>query len=137
MKAIHIISFLALIFLVGCQSPGFDEDILDKFYLGEEGKLTVYYFYGYSCPVCAQQSPFLDRLEEDFDVEIIKFEVYNRRDHQELFRAVANEFGIEATGVPTTFIGDKYFVGFNERVGDRIVEEVENCLENSCDERLK
>jgi thiol-disulfide isomerase/thioredoxin len=135
-----IILIMALFFIIGCgveEVETNNKNLLQDTYLGDEDKLTIYYFWGDTCPVCALQAPFLDELEENFDVQILRFEIYNNRSNQELFKEVANVFNIEPSGVPTTFIADEVFVGFNERIENQILSIVESCQENMCEEKLK
>ena len=139
MKKLLCVLLSMLFLLVGCSQQPIDNPIISfsDVYLGSEEKLTIYYFWGDGCPICAQQAPFLNMLESSYDVEILRFEVYNNKFNQDLFRFVGSKFGIVPTGVPTTFIADKHFVGFSPRIERLIIELVEDCLTNECEEILK
>ncbi len=95
----------------------------------ENEDVRIYYFWGDGCPICAQQKPFMDKLEEEYEVDILKFEVYNDRLNQRLFQNVAAEYEVQASGVPMTFIGEESWVGFNDRIESQIESKVEECLE--------
>lgn len=80
----------------------------------ENKTVCIYFFYGETCPHCAQEKPFLSRLEEKYSLEVHSFEVYFNKENQKLFENIAKAYGTTASGVPTTFIGEKVFVGYTE-----------------------
>jgi cytochrome c biogenesis protein CcdA len=95
--------------------------------------VPVYYFWGDGCPVCARQDIFLRDLKERFpEVEVRSFEVWFDADNQVLFRAMASAYGTEARAVPTTFVSDNVWVGFNAAIGEDIIRRVEFCREFDC-----
>ena len=95
--------------------------------------VPVYYFWGDGCPVCARQDIFLRELKERFpEVEVRSFEVWFDADNQALFRAMASAYGTEARAVPTTFVSDNVWVGFNAAIGEDIIQRVEFCREFDC-----
>ncbi len=95
--------------------------------------VPVYYFWGDGCPVCARQDVFLRDLEARFpEVEVRSFEVWFDADNQALFRAMASAYGTEARAVPTTFVSDNIWVGFNAAIGEDIIQRVEFCREFDC-----
>ncbi len=104
-------------------------------------KLTVYFFWGDGCPHCAKEKPFLDSLEEKYpELEVKSFETWYNQENAELFQEVAKAYGIQARGVPTTFIGEEHWVGFSSSMEPEIEEYVKNCIENGCEnpsEKLK
>ena len=101
-------------------------------------KTTIYFFYGETCPYCAKEKPFLEELDEKHEgLEVKMYEVYNSRENQRMYQNVAEKYEVDARGVPATFIGDRYFRGYNERVGQNIESKVEECLENTCKSPLE
>lgn len=78
------------------------------------GSVTIHYFWGDGCPHCAALKPFLEKLAERPGVELARYEVWYDKDNRELFVSVADAFGIEASGVPAVFIGDKVWIGETE-----------------------
>lgn len=99
----------------------------------EEKELQVYFFYGETCPHCAKEEAFLDRMEDKYpQLKLHRFEVYNNETNRELFQKVAEEFGTSVQGVPTLFIEDcEPVVGFNsEETTGRIIEDmITGCLD--------
>ncbi|MHB1319520.1 MAG: thioredoxin family protein [Anaerolineae bacterium] len=87
----------------------------------EEGSIPIYFFWGDGCPHCAEEEPFLDDLAVRYPGVVIEdFEVWYDNGNRELFTAMASAFGTEPGGVPTTFIGDRYWVGFSDAIGAEI-----------------
>jgi cytochrome c biogenesis protein CcdA/glutaredoxin len=90
----------------------------------ERIELTV--FYGAGCPYCAQELEFLDELQDrQPSLEVSAYEVWNDEENRDRFRSMAAEAGIEASAVPTTFLADRYWVGFDATVMDQIERTVE------------
>ncbi|GAP12509.1 glutaredoxin [Longilinea arvoryzae] len=78
-------------------------------------------FWGDGCPHCAQAKPFLEGLKAKYPSLTLDFyEVWYNEDNAKMMQQMAQEHGFEATGVPTIFIGDKYWVGFSDEIGQEI-----------------
>ena len=95
---------------------------------GEE-KMDIYFFYGEGCPHCAEEEPFLDKLEIKYpQIDINRYEVWNDKDNLRLMQQMAFEHGVEANGVPVTIVGDDVFVGFGseETTGKKIEAAISN-----------
>lgn len=97
-------------------------------------KVTIYFFWGDGCPHCAAEKPFLESLEKKYQdkIEIKMFETWKNQKNVEFFNEVANAYGIQVQGVPTTFIGDKNWVGYADYMGQEIEDYVQYCIENKC-----
>jgi len=98
--------------------------------------IVVYFFWGDGCPHCAEQKPFLDSLKQKYPLlEVKMFETWYNGENAELFQQMAESFGTSVQGVPTTFIGNKYWVGFADYMKPEIEDYIEYCLENGCTNR--
>ena len=98
-------------------------------------KVEIYFFWGQGCPHCAAEKPFLEKLKQKYPrLEIKEFEVYYNRENQELFDRVAKAYGTSAGGVPMTFIGKDFVLGFGteETTGKQIEDLIKNCLAIGC-----
>jgi len=107
---------------------------LKKEILAKE-KLEIYFFWGQGCPHCAKEKPFLEELKQKYpQLEVKEFEVYYSQENQELFQRVAQAYKTQAQGVPTTFIGKDFVVGFGtkETTGKEIEGLIQNCLQTQC-----
>ncbi|MEM5871320.1 MAG: glutaredoxin domain-containing protein [Candidatus Aenigmatarchaeota archaeon] len=96
-------------------------------------KVVIYFFYGEGCPHCAKEKQFLENLKANYtEVEIKTFETWYNEENAKLFVKMAEAYETKAQGVPTTFIGDKYWVGYADYIGTQIENYVKYCIENEC-----
>lgn len=87
--------------------------------------ITIYFFRGEGCPHCADEEVFLEDLIARYpNVKVMDYETWYDADNQALFNQIADAYGFKPQGVPTTFIGDQYVVGFN----DNIAAQIENAV---------
>jgi entry exclusion lipoprotein TrbK len=95
---------------------------------------TVYFFWGKGCPHCAEEKPWLEDLEKKYDkLEVKSIETYTDQENAELFQNMAEAYGIQARGVPATFIGDfEPIVGFSEGLAPKMEEKIKTCLKDGC-----
>jgi cytochrome c biogenesis protein CcdA/glutaredoxin len=100
-----------------------------------QDKIEVYFFWGQGCPHCAAEKPFLEELKQKYpQLEIKDFEIYYSRENQDLFQKMAKAYNTLPSGVPTTFIGREYIIGFGtkETTGREIENLIQKCLQNYC-----
>jgi thiol-disulfide isomerase/thioredoxin len=100
------------------------------------GVLPVHFFYSPTCPHCAAQEPFNEKLAlERPGIVIVKHDITVPSESR-LMLIMAQNFsmGPEDLGTPTTIIGNRIFVGFQSEntTGALIRDAVENCIENGC-----
>jgi thiol-disulfide isomerase/thioredoxin len=95
--------------------------------------VTVHFFYGEGCPHCANEKPYLEQWEKKYPgVEVIMYETYYNQDNNILFQQMANKHNIQIQGVPTTFIGERNWVGFSTSMLSDMENYLINCLKNGC-----
>jgi cytochrome c biogenesis protein CcdA/glutaredoxin len=95
--------------------------------------VDIYMFWGDGCPHCAKAKPYFERLAKaNPDIVLHFYEVWYEEANREYFISFAKAFDFEPTGVPTIFIGDKYWVGFNDQIESDIQTEIERCLKDGC-----
>lgn len=95
--------------------------------------VPIYFFYGDGCPHCAEEEPFLEKLaNRNRRITLYQYEVWYVPENQELFKQMAAAMGFEARNVPTTIIGDRYWVGYTEEIGAQIEAQVTLCLDEVC-----
>ena len=85
-----------------------------------QDKVRITYFWGNGCPYCAREDVFLNELKSRYPIEIDSYEVWYNRANQLYMNRVAADLGIVPSGVPFTIIGDHYWIGFNDRIGQEI-----------------
>ena len=94
--------------------------------------VDLYFFHGRGCPHCAAEEKFLEVMVEKYPLTVHAHEVYFDKDGRALFQKFADAYGQELGGVPTTFVGDKVIVGFNDAIGSTIEAEIKRCSEEGC-----
>ena len=99
----------------------------------QEKDINIYFFWGDGCPHCAAAHPVLEGLaEENPRIGFYEFEVYNHPENVDLFMVFGEAFDMEPRGVPTIFIGDRYWVGYSEEIRAEIETYLNNCLDAGC-----
>jgi cytochrome c biogenesis protein CcdA/glutaredoxin len=89
------------------------------------GRIELVIFYGEGCPYCARELAFLADLQvREPLLDVMAYEVWNDEQNRDLFRTTAASHGIEPQAVPTTFLGDSVWVGFDSTVQRQIEEAV-------------
>ena len=92
----------------------------------EEEKVKLYLFYGDGCPHCTEEKVFLSSIENKYpNLEIVKYEVWYNKENSNLLSQLQEKLNINRNGVPTTIIGEDYFVGYSDATGARIERAIE------------
>jgi len=123
-----IVALLAAIFVIApLAAPG--ESSAEQ-----ADEVTLYFFWGEGCPHCAAAKPMLAELEARYPrLEVRSFEVWNSAENQRLFAGMTAKFEIRRTGVPTFFLGQRYWVGYTEATSPRQLESaILQCLDSDC-----
>ena len=75
----------------------------------------------------------MDELEEKYkEIEVIRYETWRNPDNADLFKETAKKYGIEARDVPTTFIGDRHWIGFKDAMKEDMEAQVQKCINEGC-----
>jgi glutaredoxin len=89
-------------------------------------------FYGTeTCPYCQQMERFLDDLEGRYGeaLRVARYEVANDLAARDRWVQEMAARGQEASGVPTTMLGETVWVGFNEQIGAEVEAAVVAAIE--------
>ncbi len=93
----------------------------------KQEKIGLKFFYSPTCPHCAQEEEFLNDLEKKYpNLEIERYSSFEKENNK-LLRIFYEEYDVSSEDrglVPITFLGERYFLGFNER----IAEKIEQCI---------
>ena len=101
--------------------------------LAKESNSDVVLFYGRGCPHCSKSIGFLEEIEKKYpDANIYEYEIYFEKENIPLFQKIAEAYNTDIKSVPTIFIGNHVFVGFNNDIGNEIEQAVIECLEIRC-----
>jgi cytochrome c biogenesis protein CcdA len=127
---------LFLLTLAGCAAEGgaSASDPSPEVVAGsaDAGTVVVRYFYGAECPHCARQGVEMDAWEREYDVVIHRYEVWHDARNRALFQELAAAYGEEASGVPTTFIGERVWIGFDEAAASQMRAAIVACEGGAC-----
>lgn len=100
--------------------------------------VTCYLFSARGCVNCVREERFLAALQRRLPgFEVRSFEVQSDRANARLLVKVAAAFGVQARGVPLTFIGSSPPIeGYqsDETTGRLIEERVRGCLTRGCED---
>jgi cytochrome c biogenesis protein CcdA/glutaredoxin len=98
-----------------------------------DDEVDLFMFYGKGCPHCGKAEMFLDEMEEKYpSLNVERYETYNSQKNRELFENISRAYDKKIGGVPTFYMGEKVFVGYNDAVGNKIESEIKNCIEDGC-----
>jgi len=90
-------------------------------------KIEINFFFSAICPHCVQEKKFLEELEKKYpEIEIKKLGLSERK-NVDLLKVLYRDYKVpsEIQGyVPITFIGERYFLGFSENIG----QDIENYI---------
>jgi len=107
------------------------------FVLAQDTGVEINFFYSESCPHCAHEEKFLDELQEKYpEIEINRFSVSNRN-NIELLKEFYKEYEVPVKYygmVPITFTDERYFLGFNEEIGESIKDCILECKKDKISE---
>lgn len=99
-------------------------------------EVTMYFFYGETCPHCEKEHEFLDELEKEYEnLTILRYEVWYNEENQELMKEKADEVGLTTQKVPLTIVGDNYIVGYTTSYNSKIEKMVTDAMkteQNEC-----
>ena len=95
--------------------------------------VEVNFFYSETCSVCAQEKIFIAELEKDFPgVAINRYNIVDEKTPEKL-QAFYDEYGVPDSAwglVPATFIGNKAYLGFDDKTKSAMIEEIRNIQNN-------
>lgn len=82
-----------------------------------DGTVELVLFWGEGCPHCEAERAWLEEAGEEYPgLRVTEHEVWYDDANRELMLETADRLGFEASGVPTTVIGDRYWIGFSDGV---------------------
>jgi thiol-disulfide isomerase/thioredoxin len=122
-------------------TEAFDERFNEGADFNSEKKVVIYFFWGDGCPHCANQKTAMKNwLDKYPDIEIKTYETWANTENRDLLESLATAYDTTVQGVPMTFIGDKYWVGYADSLGSEMTAKIDECLEKTCEnpgKRLK
>lgn len=103
-----------------------------SFASAQDNQLEVHFFYSETCPHCIAEQAFLDKIESRYpDLPVIRHNVA-RPETKLILKEISKQYGAERyVGlVPLTFIGEDFFLGFDNEngVGKKIEDSLQRQL---------
>ena len=89
---------------------------------------NVYLFRVEGCTYCNRLITFLDSIIDDYDVNVVVYEVANNPDNWNFYKKVGAEFDFNPSGYPYLVIGEETFDGYASD-DDEYIEEALSDLE--------
>jgi len=109
---------------------------LDAWAAGKN-EVVLHLFWGQGCPHCEEEKEFLKQLvQEHPELTIKAYEVWHDKKNAALFERIIKAVRAGSSGVPTTVIGNKVFIGFSEQKKKAIKDAVASCKERGCPDTL-
>ena len=146
MKSFKRLIFILLFFLFAFPITTFalSKDYEDKLYelLGKEiieDKVNIYFFYGDGCPHCADEEKFFDSIQEEYGdkYNIYMYETWYNDDNMALLKNIKSMMGDQVdTRVPYTIIGDQTYIGYNDYVGDKLLNQINHYFAKEGEEEV-
>ncbi len=135
MKKIIVISIISFVFLGIANFALASTLSVDS----QENEIKIHFFYGNGCPNCKKAESFLNKLEQEYPLEIHSYEVYNSRENAKLLSDLFENCGKnKSIRVPAVFIGEKIIIGYlnDERTGQDIKQAIETYSNKACPDPL-
>ena len=81
-------------------------------------EVNVYMFYGKTCSHCEEAYEYLKSIENKYDLNIYRYEVWYDEENQKLMKDVAKYLDVNVSGVPFTIIDNTAIFGYAKGVTD-------------------
>ena len=78
----------------------------------DESLPNIYLFRGDGCPYCNELIKFIDSIIDDYQVNVVVYEVKNNKDNWNFYKKVGAEFDFTPSGYPYLVVGEKTFDGY-------------------------
>jgi len=90
-------------------------------------KIDLYFFYSDSCPHCAREAQFLQKISPEYPQLIIHDHTVSSPDGAKLYQEFTKRLNLKRFSVPLTIIDNQYISGFlnAETTGQEIIELIE------------
>ncbi|MFP4148977.1 MAG: thioredoxin [Nitriliruptoraceae bacterium] len=93
----------------------------------EDGRVELLFFGSLTCPYCQEMELYLDDLEERYapPLDVVRHEVSQDTAARDRWAEELLSRGQEPSGVPTTLVGDRIWIGYSEEIGREITQVVD------------
>ena len=99
----------------------------------DQKDVVLYFYWGDGCPHCAAAKPIVEEWQAAYPtLEVRSGEVWNDQVAQAEFVAMADRHGFQAQYVPTFFLGDQHWTGWNDTIAAEVEAAVQQCAAEGC-----
>lgn len=98
----------------------------------DESLPNIYLFRGDGCPYCNELIQFIDSIIDDYQVNVVVYEVKDNKDNWNFYKKVGKEFDFTPSGYPYLVVGEETFDGYASSDDEDIktaIEELQNSEE--------
>lgn len=89
-------------------------------------KVNLYLFHSETCSHCQAEIKFLEEIEKKYDnLKVHLYEVDRNKDNMKSMLNVKEKLNIDSPNVPFTVIGNYYYIGYSEGIGEGIEELIQ------------
>jgi hypothetical protein len=86
-------------------------------------------FWGDGCPHCEAERGWLEDAQGDYpDLTVAQYEVWYDAANRDLFVAEGERLGFEASGVPTTVVGERVWIGWSDPIRQEVIAAIDDGL---------
>ncbi len=115
---------------------------LNEEFFESSSKVTVYFFGTDACPYCRDQKEAMLEWRERFSDSDLEIKEFPTEDNEvmNILQQLANKYNTSFQGVPMTFIGSEFWIGYSQGLGNEMIEKIEACIVTDCEnpgERLR
>lgn len=98
-----------------------------------ENQVTIYFFWSKNCPHCTKEKVFLEKLSQQYSVEVKSLEISNH-ENAKLLQKAGEKLKADTGYIPFTIIGSRYFVGYldDQTTGQEIETSLKEALQSGC-----
>ena len=105
--------------------------------IAQEEIVEINFFYSDFCSHCAKEEAFLDILEGQYhNLVINRYSITSNKEAPTILASFYEEYEVPERNwglVPALFIGDEYFIGYNEEIKAKIIERINGYSETDTD----
>ena len=78
--------------------------------------VNVYFFYGDGCNYCKKAEKYLSKIEDKYDLNIYKYEVYNNKKNLNNLKKISKYLNEDLKGVPYVIINNNAITGYSGNI---------------------
>lgn len=107
-------------------------------YNKNDNEVFVYFFWGDECPYSASQKNAMDDWVNKYpNIKIKTYETWSDINNRAILESLASAYNTTVQGVPMTFIGDQFWIGYADFFGEEMQTKIDECTKVRCEDAIK